>query len=57
VYVDRRDAPVTHEVSAALKTALIQLVAIAVLILLLWLVLGLVFGVSVQINPRLTKSM
>jgi predicted cobalt transporter CbtA len=57
VYVDRRDAPGTYEAPAALKTAFIQLVAIAVLIVLLWLVLGLVFGISVQFNPRLTKSM
>jgi len=56
VYVDRRDAPGTYEVSAALKTALLQVVAIAVLAVLLWLVLGLVFGISIQLNPRLTRA-
>jgi hypothetical protein len=56
VYVDRRDAPGTYEVSAALKTALLQVVAIAVLVVILWLAFGLVLGVSLQVNPRLTRA-
>ena len=56
VYVDRRDAPGTYAFPAALKTALIQVAAIALLVLLMWLVLGFVFGISIQVNPRLIRS-
>ena len=56
VYIDRRQAPGTYDVAAALRTALIQVVAIALLAVLLWVVLGIVFGISIELNPRLMRS-
>jgi hypothetical protein len=54
VYIDRRTIPGTYDFGAAAKTALIQIVAIALLIAILWMVFGLVLGVSVQFNPRVS---
>ena len=51
VYIDRRQAPGTYDAGAALRTAVIQIVAVAVLALLIWAVLGLVLGFSIQVNP------
>jgi hypothetical protein len=56
VYVDRRDEPDTYAFPDALKTALIQLVAVALLALIAWVVLGLLFGISIQVNPRLSRT-
>ncbi|MCC7024787.1 MAG: hypothetical protein IT338_18305 [Thermomicrobiales bacterium] len=56
VYVDRRDAPDSYAFPDALKTALIQLVAVALLALIAWVVLGLLFGISIQVNPRLNRA-
>lgn len=55
VYVDRRRIPSTYEFGAALRTALIQVAAVALLALLVWAALGLVLGVTVELNPRLTR--
>lgn len=52
VYIDRRTIPGTYDFGAAAKTALIQILALALLALLLWMVLGLILGISIQINPR-----
>ena len=56
VYIDRRDAPGTFDAISALKTAVIQLVAIALLALLAWLVLGVALGVTVELNARFNLS-
>ena len=53
VYIDRRQAPGSYDFVAALKTALIQIVAVALLALLLWLVFGVALGVGIEFNPRL----
>ena len=54
VYIDRRTIPGSYDFGAATKTALIQIVAIALLIAILWTVFGLVLGVSIQVNPRVS---
>jgi hypothetical protein len=54
VYIDRRHAPGTYDFFAALKTAVIQIVAIALLAVLIWLVLGVVLGIGIELNPRLS---
>ena len=41
VYIDRRTIPGTYETAQALKTALIQIAAIALLVVLCWIVFGL----------------
>ena len=56
VYIDRREAPGTFDVGGALKTALIQIVAIAVLAALIWLVVGVVLGIGIEFNPRLSGA-
>ena len=55
VYIDRRTIPGTYDTAEALKTALIQVVAIALLIVLCWIVFGLILGLSIQINPRVGR--
>ncbi len=52
VYIDRRQAPGTYDFFAALKTAMIQVAAIALLAVLVWIVVGIVLGVSIELNPR-----
>ena len=54
VYIDRRQIPGTYDVGAAFKTALIQIVAIAVLAVVIWLVVGVVLGIGIELNPRLS---
>jgi hypothetical protein len=54
VYIDRRTIPATYDFRAAAKTALIQVVAIALLIAVLWSVFGLVLGISIQVSPRVS---
>jgi ABC-type Fe3+ transport system permease subunit len=55
VYVDRRRIPSTYEFSDALKTALIQAVALAVLALLVGGVLVTMFGFSVRIDAHIGR--
>ena len=55
VYIDRRQIPSSYDVAAALKTALIQIAAVALLAVLVWLIVGLVFGVSIQLNPQVSR--
>ena len=57
VYIDRRTLPGTYHFGDAGKTALIQIVAIALLVLVLWIVFFLVLGVSIQLNPRVSGPM
>jgi hypothetical protein len=54
VYVDRRRIPSTFEFEDALKTAIIQVVAVALLAILLWGIFGFIFGISFQVNPQFT---
>lgn len=56
VYIDRRQVPGTYDFGGALKTAAIQIVAIAMLAVLIWVVLGLVFGISIELNPRVSGT-
>jgi hypothetical protein len=56
VYIDRRDIPGTYDVGAAFKTALIQIAAIAVLAGLIWLLIVVVLGIGIELNPRLSQS-
>ncbi len=53
VYIDRRRTPGTYDVGAALTTAVLQIVAVALLALAIWAVFALVLGISVQLNPRI----
>jgi hypothetical protein len=55
VYIDRRTIPGTYDAAGALRTALIQIVAIALLLMLCWIVFGLILGVSIQLNPRVGR--
>ena len=55
VYIDRRTIPETYDTAQALKTALIQIVGIALLVLLCWIVFGLILGLSIQFNPRVDR--
>jgi uncharacterized membrane-anchored protein len=55
VYIDRRTIPETYGAAQALKTALIQIVAIALLVVLCWIVFGLVLGFSIQLNPQVSR--
>jgi uncharacterized BrkB/YihY/UPF0761 family membrane protein len=54
VYIDRRQSPGTYDFVDALKTALIQLVAVALLAVLIWIVFAIMLGVSIELNPRLS---
>jgi hypothetical protein len=56
VYIDRRTIPETYDTAQALKTALIQIVAIALLVVLAWIIFGLVLGLSIQLNPRVSRA-
>ena len=55
VYIDRRAMPETYDTAHALKTALIQIVGVALLVTLCWIVFGLVLGISIQLNPRVVR--
>jgi hypothetical protein len=54
VYIDRRRMPSTYDAGAALRTALLQVVAVALLLLLCWVIFGVALGVGVELQPRLT---
>ena len=56
VYIDRRAIPGTYDTAEALMTALIQIVAIALLIVLCWIVFGLLLGISIELNPRVSRA-
>ena len=56
VYIDRRTIPETYDTAQALKTALIQILGIALLAVICWIVFGLVLGVSIQLNPRVIRA-
>jgi hypothetical protein len=55
VYIDRRRIPSTYEFGAALKTALIQVLAITLLVLICWLVFGLILGFGLELDPQVTR--
>ena len=55
VYIDRRTVPGSYDTAAALKTALIQVASIALLIVLCWIVFGLILGISIRLDPRVTR--
>jgi hypothetical protein len=55
VYIDRRSIPGTYDFGAAAKTALIQIVAVVLLALILWAIFGLILGVSIQLNPQVSR--
>jgi hypothetical protein len=50
VYVDRRDDPERFNFIEALTTAVIQLVAVAVVAIILWLIVVLMLGVRIQLS-------
>ena len=50
VYVDRRDDPERFDFLQALTTAVIQLVAFAVVAIILWLILFVMLGVRIQFS-------
>ena len=52
VYIDRRTSPETYDTARALKTALIQILGIALLVVVCWIIFSLVLGLSIQLNPR-----
>lgn len=56
VYIDRRQIPSTYDFLDALKTALLQIVAIVLLALLLWIVFGVLLGFGIELSPRLTRT-
>jgi hypothetical protein len=55
VYIDRRQVPGTYDFLAALKTALIQIVAFVFLVLLIWLVFGMLLGIGIDFTAHLTR--
>ena len=55
VYIDRRTIPGSYDPAQALKTALIQILGLSLLIVLCWIIFGLVFGLSIQLNPRIMR--
>jgi hypothetical protein len=56
VYIDRRTVPGSYDTAEALRTALIQIAAIALLIVLCWIVFGLMLGLSIQLNPQVSRA-
>jgi hypothetical protein len=54
VYIDRRQIPGTYDFLDALKTALIQILAVVLLAVVLWIVFGLLLGVQVELAPRIS---
>jgi hypothetical protein len=50
VYVDRRDDPERFSFVQALTTAVIQLVAVALVALVLWLIVFVMLGVRIQLS-------
>jgi hypothetical protein len=56
VYVDRRNAPGSFSFAEALRTALIQIVAVLLLAVLLWVVFVAIFGFSIDATLRLGRA-
>ena len=56
VYIDRRAVPGTYDAAEALRTALIQIAAFTLLVLLCWIVFGLILGLSIQLDPRISRA-
>lgn len=56
VYVDRRSIPGTYDVTEALKTAILQAIAVLLLAIVVWLILVVILGFSVQFNPRFGRD-
>jgi hypothetical protein len=54
VYIDRRQIPGTYDFLGALRTALIQIVAIVLLAVIFWVVFGLVLGIQIELAPRVS---
>ena len=50
VYVDRRSDPESFEFTHALLTAVIQLLALAIVAIILWFLVAIVLGVHVQLS-------
>ena len=55
VYIDRRRIPGTYEAGEALRTALIQVAAIAGLAALVWIVFAALLGFGVQVDVSITR--
>ncbi|MDQ3226155.1 MAG: hypothetical protein M3Q50_05955 [Chloroflexota bacterium] len=52
VYIDRRHIPGTFNLGSALKTAVLQIIAVAMLAVIVWIIFGLILGFSIQLTPR-----
>jgi hypothetical protein len=55
VYVDRRRIPSSFGAPEALRTALLQLLAAALLVAVVWLIVVVILGFSIQFNPRVDR--
>lgn len=55
VYVDRRRIPGTYEFAEAVKTACLQVVAVAGLLALLWVIIGLLLGIDIQVSATISR--
>src|SRR5262245_18216307 len=55
VYVDRRQFPGTFEFPEALKSAVLQVLAVAMLALVAWIVLGVFFGLKIQFGLHIGR--
>ena len=56
VYVDRRKIPGSYSFAEAVRTALIQVVAIALLALLVWVVVAVILGIRVHLDLQFTRA-
>jgi hypothetical protein len=56
IYVDRRHAPRSFSFSAALVSAFIQLVALTVLAALVFILVVMVFGISISFEPSVQNT-
>ena len=56
IYVDRRNAPRSFTFSSALISALIQLVALIVLAALVFVLVVMVLGISVSLEPSVQNT-
>jgi hypothetical protein len=55
IYIDRRQIPSTYAFGDALKTALIQILAVLVVVLIVAVILT-ALGFTVQLAPQITRS-
>lgn len=55
VYVDRRQIPGAYEFSEALKSAILQVLAVAMLALAAWIVLVALLGVKIQVGLHVAR--